>query len=310
MEPRIDIIVLSYNGRDDSLECLHSLRLLRDSNYRVLFVDNGSADGSLAVVQARFADWPQLVTLRNEHNLGIAGGNNTGLRYALTEETPLVMTLSNDTIVHPEFLRGLRATLAQSPACGVVAAKICYYSDRNRVWFAGARFNQWTARAPFVQEGHRLLRTNPDRSFAVDTLLGCNMLIRREVLETVGLFDERYFFQNEDLDFCYRVKAAGWRIMVCPQSIIWHKIGRTIGAGSYDRWYYATRNRFLFLNLNLAEPQRTVATVFYMMTRIPRLLAWGVGGRLDLARATLDGWHDYRRQHFGLRSKPQHALAD
>jgi GT2 family glycosyltransferase len=132
--------------------------------------------------------------------------------------------------------------------------------------------------------------------------MGCVMLVKRRVFEQVGLFDERYFFQNEDLEFSYRMKKAGWKIKVNMEARIWHKIGRSIGTESYDRWYYATRNRLIFIKENLPFVQRITSGLFFAITRPFKFVEWIIRRRPDLIMATFHGWRDYRLQHWGQRT--------
>lgn len=127
------------------------------------------------------------------------------------------------------------------------------------------------------------------------------MLVKRQAFEQLGLFDERYFFQNEDLEFSYRIKKAGWRIKVNMEARIWHKIGQTVGTESYDRWYYATRNRLLFIKENLSFVQRITSGLFFAITRPIKFAEWLIRGRPDLIMATFHGWRDYRLQRWGPR---------
>jgi GT2 family glycosyltransferase len=296
--PSVTVVVLNYNGWSDTIECVTSLLKISYSHYQIIVVDNGSTDESPAKLSG-FLDSDHIPLLQTGKNRGIAGGNNFGIRHALEGNAELIVVLSSDTTVEPDFLTKLVEVAVSDERIGAVGAKILYYNDPKYIWFAGATINPWLTRAP------HLGANQPDSTFSgpweVDVLMGCVMLVKRAVFEQLGLFDERYFFQNEDLEFSCRVKRAGWQIKVCMESRIYHKVGRTITPASYDRWYYATKNRLLFIKENLSFSQRITSKMFFAATRPLKFIEWLFRGRPDLIAATLEGWRDYRRQRWGIR---------
>jgi GT2 family glycosyltransferase len=291
-------IVLNHNGWKDAVECVTSLLNSSYRNLKCVLVDNGSTDNSVAELTA-LAYKNGITLLRSVTNLGIAGGNNLGIRYALEQQVDYVLLVSNDVIVDPDCVERLVMVAQSDQRVAAVGPKVLYYSEPGIIWFAGAKINVWLARAPHIGANR------PDRHLSgihdVDLLMGCAILVRRQVFEELGLFDERYFFQNEDLEFSYRIKRAGWKIKVDMDARVYHKVGRTIGTESPERWYYATRNRLLFIDENLPPVPRLTAKVFFSLTRLPKFFAWLIGGRRDLIRASVEGWRDYRIRRLGAR---------
>jgi GT2 family glycosyltransferase len=298
--PKVVAVVLNYNGWRDAIECLASLT---SATYpmHILVVDNGSTDDSpfhLAEVCNSLQN-AELIT--NPTNDGIAGGNNLGIWHALAAGADYVLVLSNDTTVEPDFLDHLVSVAESDRRTGLVGAKICYYDEPNRIWSAGQWIHAWLVRAPFAVADEL---DDPQRHAGVrstDMLMGCIMLIRRRVIEDVGSFDSDYFFQIEDVDFCYRVRRAGWRVKIAMDARIYHKIGRTIGTASPDRWYYGIRNRFLFASRRLPWWQRPTAYASVLTTLVVRVPLWAYQGRNDLSRASLQGLADFIRRRFGRR---------
>ncbi len=299
--PRVWIVVLNHNGWQDARECVMSLRGQSAIDRRIIVVDNGSTDESVLRL-AEIADGNQVVLLRSDVNRGIAGGNNIGVQYALDGGADFVLILSNDTIAAPDLVDRLLELAAADQRTGAVGAKILYSAAPDRIWFCGGRMNPWLARAPHVG-ANTLDGPFLPRDLQTDVLMACVMLVRREVFETLGLFDERYFFQNEDLEFSWRMRRAGWKIKVHMGTHVLHKIGRTIATESADRWYYATRNRLLFIEENLPWPQRLTSLVFLAATRPIMFARWLVRRRVDLIGASLEGWADYRRGRLGPRRR-------
>ena len=132
--PLVYVIVLTCNGKDDTLECLKSLQQVTYSNVRLLLVDNASTDRTVEAVEERF---PGVEVISNQSNLRFAGGNNIGIRYALDRGAEYVLLLNNDTVVDGDFLMQLVHAAEKERAIGMVGPKIYYYDDRRRIWFAG-----------------------------------------------------------------------------------------------------------------------------------------------------------------------------
>lgn len=236
--PHTCVILVNWNGRDDTLECLASLERAAMDNATVIVVDNGSEDGSVGEIRSRH---PGVRILAMETNLRFAGGNNEGIRAALASGAEQVMLLNNDTTVEPGFLRAMTARLASAPDIGVVAPKIYYYDRPDLLWYAGGEVSMWTGTMR-----HLGIREKDDGRFdrprETTYATGCCLLTRREVLERVGLLDESFYMYAEDADWCARVRNDGYRIMVEPGARVWHKVSVSAG-GHLSR--FKLRNKFL-----------------------------------------------------------------
>lgn len=248
------VVVLSYRGREDTLRCVASV--LAGSRARVLVVDNGSHDGVLAEAAAR---WPQVATLQTGTNLGFAGGMNAGLRRALDDGAAVVTVLNNDTVVDAGALDRLAHRAAGARAA--ISPEIRYLHDPDRVWFAGARLDphdglprHLDAREATARRG----RTDAgDAPYRVDLLAGCCVTAGRDVWESVGGFDERYFLDFEDSDWSVRARRAGVALEVDPGAIVRHAVSASfVGAYSYLGLYYYARNALLFARTSGRHPRR------------------------------------------------------
>jgi hypothetical protein len=220
----VTIVVLNWNLRDDTLACLASLERAALGGAHVLVVDNGSNDGSAAAIRARF---PRVTVLALSENRGYAGGNNAGIRAALDAGAEGVLLLNNDTEVASDFLPPLLDAMESLPGVAVVSSAI-FRMDRPEmqdVAWSEVRFD----RRHVVQ----LVGTNAlpsdgfDRRREVDVAVGCSLLIRAEVLRTIGLFDEAYFAYHEDVDWCLRARKWGYRILYEPHSRVYHRRSRS-----------------------------------------------------------------------------------
>ncbi len=238
--PEIVIVVLNWNGKEDTLACLESLKALEGESHEILVVDNGSSDGSETAIRAAH---PELAILQTGANLGFAGGNNAGIRWALERGARFVLLLNNDTVVEPDFLRHMLERANRGEKVGVVGASIAYYDAPERLWaFGGGRFDIASARVRHVQSPlpDRELKKRGNLHFYVT---GCAMLLSRALLEEVGDLDPRYFHFCEDVDLCLRAEKAGYEIVVAPKARLLHKVSATTRVSSPLFLYYNLRSR-------------------------------------------------------------------
>lgn len=303
MQPRVAIIVLCYNGVEDTLACLGSLRKLDypQGRYDVVIVDNASWDNTPTWVRSAF---PEAIVIENGANLGFATGNNVGMRYALANGYDYALLLNNDTEVEPAFLRLLVEAAEAEPSVGVVGPTIYYFAAPDTIWSAGGRIDWRHGTSRMDGTGARDMgQYQAIRN--VDFVTGCALLVRRAAMERAGLLDERFFMYYEETEWCVRITRAGFAIRHVPQSKLWHKIPLDARFDKEYLAYYMTRNRLLFLratgagpltwlNALIAQDLRTYLSLCLRPKwrnragRVGMRLAWldfwrGRYGRLDLA---------------------------
>jgi GT2 family glycosyltransferase len=237
------IVLLNWNQCDDTLVCLESLAKISYCPTRVVVVDNGSTDDSVASIRRSY---PGVEVIASSHNTGCAGGRNLGLAHARSLNSDLVLFLDNDTVVDPRFLSHLIDAAETNPGVGILSSKILLNSDPSVCWTAGGVVNA-NGTVDALHYYTPSLEV-PDSAFYVDWVPGCVLLARREVYEAIGTFDDSYFIYFEDIDWCVRASRLGFRIMVVPQSIVYHKVSQSSG-GDYSplKLYYWARNRLLFM---------------------------------------------------------------
>ncbi len=225
--PDITIIVLNWNRREETLACLASLARADLGGARILVVDNGSRDGSVAAIRERF---PQVEVVSLPENRGYAGGNNAGIRVALERGAQAVLLLNNDTEVSPDFLSPLLWALDAHPIAGAVCSAI-HRIDRPEmldVAYAEVRFEQH--RAVQLRGVNSLPGNGFEARRPVEVAVGCCVLLTARALEDVGLFDESYFAYHEDVDWCLRARRIGYQLIYEPLSRVFHRGSGTTGA--------------------------------------------------------------------------------
>ena len=238
MQKEVYIIVLNWNGKDDTLECLKSLEKINYSNYRIIVVDNGSEDDSVSEIRRRFSN---VKIIENKKNLGFSGGNNVGIKYAIDNGAHYVLLINNDTTVEKDFLNELVEIGESDEKIGVLGSKIYFYSEPNRIWFAGGKVS-WLKNKGTHIGLDQIDSGQYDKIKEMDYLTGCCLLIKREVIEKIGVLSEDYFLYYEDTDFSLRAKNADYKIVYVPKSKIYHKISRSTKPGSSNYVYYHSRN--------------------------------------------------------------------
>ncbi len=238
MQKKVYIIILNWNGKDDILECIKSLKKINYGNYKIIAVDNGSSDRSVFEIKEKH---PEIIILENKKNLGFAGGNNIGIKYAIDSRTDYVLLINNDAIVEENFLNKLVETGESDKKIGILGSKICYYDEPKIIWFAGGNVN-WLKNKGVHIGLDEIDKGQYDKIKEADYLTGCCLLIKREVIEKIGLLSEDYFLYYEDTDFALRAKNAGYKCIYVPSAKIYHKVSRSTKPGSSSYVYYHTRN--------------------------------------------------------------------
>jgi GT2 family glycosyltransferase len=159
-------------------------------------------------------------------NIGFARGINTAIDHFLGTGRPYVLLLNNDTFSHPRMVSHLVSTHERFSRCGIVSPRILFYGTQ-KIWFDGGVFNHWTG--AIRHKGIRKLGPADSKEKETDWATACCWLVKREVIEEVGLLNPEVSPYGEDVDYCLRAKAKGWKVMVNPRAILEHKISQSIG---------------------------------------------------------------------------------
>lgn len=242
---KIAVVVVNYNQKRLTEECLFSIERQSLKPIKVFLVDNGSKDYDFNL--GKF-DLQVDLTL-NKKNLGFTGGYNTGVKKALQEEIDAIMLLNNDTVPDSDCLLNLSILLFSRPNIGIVGPKIFYFEPNNLLWFAGGKIN-WQNPSPYFLCSHfgerEIDKGQHNQIKEADFITGAALMAKKEVWEEVGLLDENYFLFFEDADFCLRAKKQGYQILYQPEAVVWHKVAAVSGELSPGSTYYQVRNSLYF----------------------------------------------------------------
>lgn len=274
--PLIYAVTVNWNKPDDSQLCLESLFKQDLPNLKVLFVDNGSNDGSVSMVRNQF---PQAEVLALPQNLGFAGGYNRGIRAAIDNGADFVFILNNDATVQKDTLQILLAYFKED--VGILSPLVFYASPPDRIWSAGGRINRWN----LEKDDYWTRRQEPDTWPEVieqDFVTGCAMLFSRKALEQVGVFDENYRMYYEDIDLCYRLRRHGFRILLVPAARAWHKVATSSGGqNTPNERYWMARSSVIYFRKHMRGIQKLIIPVYRFLSAMLTTLRLLARGRLS-----------------------------
>lgn len=318
---RVAVILVNWNGWRDTLECLDSLLTLTWPDFRIMVCDNGSTDDSLSritgwarergvnhrdmertVAETAGAgeDDPLLTLIRVGENRGFAGGNNVALRYVLARGGyDYCWLLNNDTVVAPDSLTRSVERMQEDQRIGICGSTLLYYRDRSRIQaLGGGWYCRWLGVPWHHGRFSRFTDTiNRERAEArMNYVEGASMLVSRRFLDEVGLLCEEYFLYFEEVDWALRSEGR-FRLGYAPESIVYHKVGASIGTSSNPARksrvcdYYSIRNRILF-----TRRYHPAALVTVCMVIVLEILLRVAVGRWDLVRGALNAIREGARQ--------------
>jgi len=287
---RVLIILLNYNGYEDTIDCFKSLQKISYDNYNIVIVDNASPDMSMNNIVAymqkndvdfTYYDAPEKSMLNATNNVkvsliqsgfngGYGHGNNIGIKYALKNNADYILVLNNDTIVTPNFLEPMVAMCEKDKNIGIASGKIYYYDRPDTLWFNGGKFDTFTGKVKHNNFNEKDIDLVSNESITFIT--GCMWLIPKKIFEDVGFINEEYFMYVEDLEFTQRVLKKGYKLAVSEKSHILHKVGNASGGGDFTTLsaYFLAKNKLKFIYSN--SKNKKIRSVFYVLVEPLRLL--------------------------------------
>lgn len=290
MEEKISVILVNYNGRAFNDRCISSVMKssVREC-IQIVVVDNASTDGSYEELKEKWGANPQIHILSMDENMGFSAANNEGIRWSIKHNIKFYLLLNNDTEIEPNTIEKMWE--CQKKTSGIITPKILYDSQRDVIWSAGGDFT-----AIIKKAFHRGLNKKDigqyDKSEIVHFANGCALLLSKEIIDSIGLLDERFFLYYEDTEYSMRANRSGIPIWYCADAIVYHRVnGSTKGDEKMETAYYITRNWLLCYKMYLGW-RFPVFVLYFIPNRICLALIWGLQKKSEYINAILSAVRD------------------
>ncbi|GGH80084.1 glycosyl transferase [Filimonas zeae] len=282
--PSVSVITVNFNQSEVTEALLTSIRLKNSfKSLDIIVVDNGSVNNPVPAWKTRY---PDIQFIRSDKNLGFAGGNNLAIPYAKGD---YLFYVNNDTEFTEGLVEALVQTLEAHEEVAMVSPKIHYHQQPGLLQYAGfTEMNYYTARnaciGQFEQDKGQYDHTSGETGFAH----GAAMMVKRAAIQKAGLMKESFFLYYEEMDWCARIKKAGFTIWVNTQALIYHKESVSVGANSPLKEFFMNRNRLLFIRRNGSFLQRLVFWNYFLLVVSPRnIIGYVKGGKPGFIRVLL-----------------------
>lgn len=288
---KIGIVIVNYNGEKYQNDALKTIYESSYQNLEVVIVDSGSKDNSIEMAKK---DYPQAHYLVQGENVGVARGNNIGIRYAVDElHVDYILLLNNDIELDKDTIR----LLADNASPGTITVpKIYYYEPHDMLWFAGGAL-VWEKGESEHWGNFETDCGKYDIQKEITYSPTCCMLIHKGVFEKIGMIDETVFMYFDDTDFCARANRAGIKLLYVPKAVMWHKVSSAGGgADSKVQVYYMTRNKLYYMN-KYKEELRFPARLFTYSKFLVKFIISPFYKKND--RYIMRAWKDYKKGNMG-----------
>jgi GT2 family glycosyltransferase len=254
---KVGIVTVTYNSENVIEGFMRSLLAQTHENFILYIIDNASSDKTVEIISNCYDD-SRIIIVSNKNNLGVAEGNNQGIKFSLEKSCDYVLLINNDTEFEPELVNKLISIQLKNQKHEMIAPKVMFFDQPDTIWFAGGYVKKWMANRCFhLGQGER----DNGQYDAISTIAyapTCCLLIKNQVFQKVGLMDERYFVYYDDTDFCFRARANHVYILYYPHTFVYHKVGsltsaegqKTVEKGSTFTTRYVTRNLILYIRKN------------------------------------------------------------
>lgn len=289
----ISFIIVNYNGFEDTSELLESMQKYSGGNcsYEIIVIDNGSKADESVKIKERFKN---VSAYRSPLNLGFSGGYNLGIGKSSGR---YIMLLNNDTLLEDNSIYGIVDFMDKRAQIGAASPKIYFEGDDKVIQYAGftdlSKITLRNRTIGYLEKDSGQFQNSGQTSFTH----GAAMVVRREVLEKAGLLPDIFFLYYEELDWCYRIRSAGFEIWYYAKAYIIHKESRSTGGGENSlKRYFKTRNRLLLAKRN-REGLTRYLSYLYLVTLVAfkDITICVLKGRFDLFAATIKGIADFFR---------------
>lgn len=287
---RIGLVTVLYKCDEVLPDFFRSVSIQTHKDYILYLIDNSASPATDEMIASCLATYPVAAYkyVNTGGNIGVAAGNNTGIRMSLQDQCDHVLLLNNDIQFDQDYVFSQMAELADTKGESLIVPKIFYYGE-DKLWMAGGYMDEW--RALGVHYG----MNKPDGP-AFDQAKHCTyaptcfMLVKKEVFEKVGIMDERYFAYYDDTDFILRATRMGYPVFYDPSLVILHKVSSSAGTNSPFYVYYSNRNKIYFIRKNFKGIRRYFALFYTLLSRVAFWLGFDKVRRQKLIQGLKEGF--------------------
>jgi GT2 family glycosyltransferase len=289
------IVIVNWNLKQDTLDCIASLLKSGASITQIVVVDNGSTDGSIAAFRNIYKDDINIIDAKA--NLGYAAGANRGINYGLNHDARWILLLNNDTTVADNFVGALKNAALTHSDYGIIGPVILYQNRPSIISSLGDRFIGNSLLTIHYYKDRKLTPDLP-KVIPIDVVNGCAMMVHRSVFHRIGILDASLFMYGEEVDFCWRAKSAGFKFAAYPDAKVWHKISKSSGDHHSFPKYLSTRNQVTLYKRYARNPQLMFLFIYTFLRVLGLSVSYLFTGQLGLilpmVRGWLEGWFVHR----------------
>jgi len=253
--PKVSIIILNWNGLQDTLACLDSVKKSNYPNYEIIVIDNASKNDEATVIKSK---WPEVNLIKNDNNLGFAGGSNLGLRRALEIGADYIWLLNNDTVIYEDTLDELIRVGETDKKIGLLSPVIYNFSEPDKIQFCGSYFDQMNFTIKHIEN----LKEVSEMDKSNICLWGTALLIKREVIDVIGYLSEKFFAYYEDSEYSFRALRNNFLNRIVVSSRVLHKGNFIFEKGVFGLplyyFFYMSRNRYWVWHDNIKWFKRAI----------------------------------------------------
>lgn len=280
----IFIVILNFNGYEDTIECVKSVNNLDYSNYEIVIVDNNSDSDEFEKLKTQF---PQHEVINNSFNGGYANGNNIGIQFAISKKADYICVLNNDTVVTKDLLSRLVKRFDEIHNLGVIGPAILDYKIKHLIQSTGAKINFLYGKVPPLNEG-LVYQSLDEGLIECDYIGGACMLFKVDLVNKIGLIPENYFLFFEETEWCHLAKINNYKIYCDSEAVIYHKGSSSIKKYQGLSHYFMNRNRVVFVKRNVGS----LKFVFFSIYLLMETLVFSIlkGFNREKIKAYLDGF--------------------
>ena len=294
------IVLVNWNKTYLTIDCINSINKSDYNNFKLVVVDNGTSDGSLGLLKDSNLNF-DLICLNS--NTGYTGGNNVGIKFALSQKCDYVFLLNNDTFINSDTISILISKLSSTNEIAIAQPKILAYPDKSLIWCGPTSINKLLMKPKLVGFGKENIKGYLDQEKFIDYAVGCAAMIKTSLINEIGLLDDDYFAGCEDVDYGFRTRMVNKKILYIPSAIVYHLESVSAGGSDNPKYIYILVKAFLLLfskwNKNIFH--FILINLYFLLYNFKRSFIHLLKGNYKVPLAILIGYIDFIFKKYGNR---------